>query len=357
MLPDFTKNLLEWHRLQNTRRMPWKSEKDPYKIWLSEVILQQTRVEQGWGYYERFISAFPTVQALANAPEKKVFKLWEGLGYYNRCRNLLDTAKLISSQFGGRFPATYEQILLFKGIGPYTAAAIASFAFNLPYAVVDGNVERVLARYFGITATTRTAAGKKFFAGMALALLDKKQAAVYNQAIMDFGAVVCKPNKPLCARCVQQSDCMAFNNHWIDSLPVRQKTVQRKDRWFYYFLIETADQRLYMRKRNGKDIWKNLYEFVLWETDHLISKQEFETSPFIRQFLGSRKYSILGFSAIQKQALTHQTIQGRFIYLRIGKPLSHPAEYSLIKLKKAPLQPLPKLIREHLQNPHYTPEF
>src|SRR5580698_9523423 len=200
---DFAKKLLKWHKKENTRSMPWKGEKDPYKIWLSEVILQQTRVEQGWAYYERFLEAFPTIGDLASAPEKKVFKLWEGLGYYTRCRNLMITARRISSQYNGRFPSSYEGIVSLKGVGPYTAAAIASFAFNLPYAVVDGNVERVLARYFGEETPVDTSQGKKFYTGLAASLLDEKQAGRYNQAIMDFGAVICKPQNPLCTQCVQ----------------------------------------------------------------------------------------------------------------------------------------------------------
>src|SRR6202046_2333549 len=172
----FAQKLLKWNFDQNFREMPWKGEKEPYRIWLSEVILQQTRVDQGWAYYEKFVSAFPTVHDLATASEQFVFKLWEGLGYYNRCRNLMATAKKIDSDYQGRFPSTYDEILALKGIGPYTAAAIASFAFNLPYAVVDGNVMRVLARYFGISTPTDSSAGKKEFAAMAFELLDPDRA-------------------------------------------------------------------------------------------------------------------------------------------------------------------------------------
>src|SRR5579859_1431456 len=196
---DFTKTLLGWNSSGNFREMPWKGEKDPYKVWLSEVILQQTRVQQGWAYYEKFINAFPTIKDLAAALEQKVFKLWEGLGYYSRCRNLIATARKISDEYNGRFPHTYEEILALKGVGPYTAAAIASFAYNLPHAVVDGNVVRVLARFFGITTAADTTSGKKQFAELATALLDPSQAGIYNQAIMDFGATVCTPRNPQCA--------------------------------------------------------------------------------------------------------------------------------------------------------------
>src|SRR5580765_3578327 len=193
---DFKKKLLRWNKEHNFRSMPWKNERDPYRIWLSEIILQQTRVEQGIGYYEKFISAFPTIRHLAIAREKEIFKYWEGLGYYTRCRNLIATAKKIVHEYKGQFPSSYDDIRALPGIGPYTAAAIASFAYGLPYPVVDGNVERVFSRYFGIDASTGTAAGKKLYQSIAIELLDKRNPATYNQAIMDFGATICKPRNP-----------------------------------------------------------------------------------------------------------------------------------------------------------------
>src|SRR6202046_3980836 len=205
----FAQKLLKWNFDQNSRPMPWKGEKDPYRIWLSEVILQQTRVDQGWAYYEKFVSAFPTVHDLATASEQFVFKLWEGLGYYNRCRNLMTTAKRIDSEYQGRFPSTYEEILTLKRTGLYTAPAIAAFAYNLPHAVVDGNVTRVLSRYFGISTPIDTTAGKKEYTAIAQTLLDIQHPDLYNQAIMDFGATVCTPRNPQCASCVQQPDCQA----------------------------------------------------------------------------------------------------------------------------------------------------
>jgi A/G-specific adenine glycosylase len=206
----FTQQLLKWDKKQNSRAMPWKGEKDPYKIWLSEIILQQTRVEQGLGYYNRFIAEFPTIHDLAKAPETKVFKLWEGLGYYTRCKNIIITARYISSELKGKFPVTYNDILKLKGVGPYTAAAIASFAFNLPHAVVDGNVFRVLARYFGIDTPIDSITGKKNFTVLANELIDKKIPGKYNQALMDFGAVLCKPQQPLCDTCPLKPNCSAY---------------------------------------------------------------------------------------------------------------------------------------------------
>ncbi len=190
--------------------MPWKGEKDPYKIWLSEIILQQTRVEQGWAYYEKFIITYPTIQHLAKAKENDVFKLWEGLGYYNRCRNLLFTAKYIVNELDGVFPKTYEGLIALKGVGPYTASAIASFAYNLPHAVVDGNVYRVFSRYYGIHTPIDTKEGLIQFNKIAFENLANKKAGIYNQALMDFGATVCKPMAPLCADCIMQSSCNAY---------------------------------------------------------------------------------------------------------------------------------------------------
>ena len=222
---QFSKRLLEWNQRNNKREMPWKGEKDPYKIWLSEIILQQTRVEQGLKYYNNFIKAFPDVQALAKTQDAKIFKLWEGLGYYSRCRNLIASARFIAKERKGKFPGTYDDIKSLKGVGPYTAAAIASFAFNLPYAVVDGNVFRVLARVFGINKPIDSAEGKTFFNELATELLDKKQPGLYNQAIMDFGAVVCKPALPLCTKCIIKKNCFAFLNNKVNELPVKEKKI------------------------------------------------------------------------------------------------------------------------------------
>ena len=206
--------------------MPWKGEKDPYKIWLSEIILQQTRVEQGWDYYLKFIKAFPTVKHLATAPEAQVFKLWEGLGYYSRCKNLIATAKIIHQQYKNVFPSTYNEILALKGIGPYTAAAIASFAFNLPYAVVDGNVLRVMARMFGVRQPIDSTRGKALLTSLANELLDKQLPGIYNQAIMDFGAVICKPALPLCGECILNKHCIAYISRTVNLLPVKEKKIK-----------------------------------------------------------------------------------------------------------------------------------
>jgi A/G-specific adenine glycosylase len=330
--------------------MPWKGEKDPYKIWLSEIILQQTRVEQGWSYYEKFIKSFPSIDTLAKAPEKKVYKLWEGLGYYTRCRNLIQTARKISSDNAGHFPSTYEDIVNLKGIGPYTASAIASFAFNLPYAVVDSNVKRVLARYFGISTPIDSANGMKFYSDFAATLLDQKRPGIYNQAIMDFGAVVCKPKNPCCHACILSVGCQAFKHNWVTILPNKGKRPPKERRWFYYLVIQTLEKNYYIRQRKGKDIWQNLYEFVLWESDQPIGMDDFAMSDFMKDVFGKHPFTIRNISKIYKQQLTHQTIQGRFLHIEIKKPLSRLKEYKLIKPGKIREYPFPKFINEYLPN-------
>ena len=350
---EFTKSLLKWHTDQNTRSMPWKGEKDPYKIWLSEVILQQTRVEQGWAYYEKFLLAFPTIHDLAVAPEQKIFKLWEGLGYYSRCRNLIATAKKIDGEYKGKFPARYEEILSLKGIGPYTAAAIASFAFNLPYAVVDGNVLRVLARYFGDATPIDSAAGKKLYTQLADSLLDKHQAGSYNQAIMDFGAIVCKPQNPLCSTCIQAKDCQALQKGWVDRLPVKEKSIRKKNRWLYYFLVETPDDKVYIRQRKGRDIWEDLYEFVLWETEEPIYFDDIDIlqSDHARQLFGQNLLTVRYISRVYRQELSHQTIQGQFITIRVEKPLPSLKEYLLVDKGALEEYAFPRFINAWLLDP------
>src|SRR6266487_2776207 len=234
----FSKNLLDWNRNNNTRTMPWKGEKDPYKIWISEIILQQTQVEQGERYYNRFIRTFPTVQSIALAKENHIFKVWEGLGYYARCKNLIYSARYISKELDGNFPKSFPDLLLLKGVGQYTASAIASFAYNLPYAVADGNVIRVLSRFFGIHTAVDTSTGKKLFINLAYDLLDKKNPGIYNQAVMDFGAVICKPVLPLCNLCPVSKRCVALKQGLIQTLPLKAKNIIKRKRWIYYLVIE-----------------------------------------------------------------------------------------------------------------------
>ena len=348
MNPGFTPKLLQWNAHENSRDMPWKGEKDPYKIWLSEIMLQQTRVEQGWKYYENFIKEFPTVHELAGASDEKVFKMWEGLGYYTRCKNLLATARVISSDYGGKFPDNYEAIKKLKGIGPYTAAAIASFAFNEAQAVVDGNVQRVIARYFGISTPIDTTSGKKLFQELAQALLDKSQPGLYNQAIMDFGAIICKPQNPLCTDCIQQAECEAYKHNWVKQLPVKEKTLQKKERWLYFFVIESQN-KVYIRKRTGKDIWENLHEFVLFENDKALDTG-FEQLPLLKKVFGKQSFAIRSISKLFRQQLTHQTIYGQFITIQTSKPLTTLNEYQLVERARLSEFAFPRFINMYLED-------
>ncbi|MBK9336648.1 MAG: A/G-specific adenine glycosylase [Lewinellaceae bacterium] len=259
----FRENLLAWHA-GHQRPMPWKGERDPYKVWLSEVILQQTRVEQGLPYYERFVVAYPTVRHLAEAPEDDVFKNWEGLGYYSRARNLHAAARYIASDLGGVFPDTYAGIRALQGVGDYTAAAVAAFAFGLPYAVLDGNVYRVLARFFGIETPTNSPAAKREFSALAQRLLDSARPGAYNQAIMDFGAGQCTPKQPACATCPLAAHCVAARSGSVARLPVKARAAPKQSRFFAYAVFYHGDT-VWVRPRTGNDIWQNLYEFPLLE--------------------------------------------------------------------------------------------
>ncbi|MBE7173897.1 MAG: A/G-specific adenine glycosylase [Williamsia sp.] len=350
MNPFFTKNLLAWNQDLNTRMMPWKGEKDPYKIWISEIILQQTRVEQGLRYYEKFIQTFSTVCSLAHAPEQDVFKLWEGLGYYSRCKNLLTSARFICDQLNGKFPDTYEEIRELKGVGAYTAAAIASFAYQLPYAVVDGNVMRVLSRYFSISEPVDTTEGKKKYTQLAGDLLDRERPDLYNQAIMDFGAVVCKPQQPACTRCPLQSGCLAYKQGRVHELPLKKKGVRKRSRWLYYFVIIYQGE-VCIRKRTGRDIWENLYEFVLQEVDTpFFIEDESVLQQNLRALLGHTDFTIRTISHEYRQELTHQTVTGKFVEVELHAPSPHLSGYERVSRPALDQYPFPRFITRYLQN-------
>lgn len=314
----FTQQLMLWDNQENNRKMPWKGEKDPYKIWLSEVILQQTRVEQGLDYYNKFIETFPTIGLLANAKDESVFKLWEGLGYYSRCRNLLFTARYIAFELGGQFPNNYDAILNLKGVGPYTAAAISSFAYEQPYAVVDGNVFRVIARFFGIEKPTDTNEGKKLFAVLANKLLDKTQPGKYNQAIMDFGATICKPALPLCNSCVLACNCAAKINSQVNQLPIKTKTISRKKRWIYYMVFHYKGS-IGIKQRMQKDIWQGLNEFYAIESSAGLTWNIETVNNWLQNQMGISKASVSKISTIRTQQLTHQQITSQFIHIQLNQ--------------------------------------
>lgn len=302
--------LIDWYNKEK-RDLPWRNTNNPYHIWLSEIILQQTRVDQGLPYYLKFVDKYPTIKELANAKDDDVMKLWQGLGYYNRAANMLKTARIIEQEFGGVFPSTYEGLIGLKGIGPYTAAAIASFAYNLPHAVVDGNVYRVLARIFGIAEPINSTTGKKMFAELAEELLPKKQVAVHNQAIMEFGAMVCKPKQPLCATCLFTEICHAYRNGAIDRLPVKEKKRQPVKRYFNYLIIVTPDNHTFIRQRNNEGIWNGLFEFPLVETKAIVDAQELTTQEEFEPYQSIARQAPILLSAVKHQ-LTHQTIQAGF---------------------------------------------
>ena len=245
--------------------MPWRETTDPYRIWLSEIILQQTRVAQGLPYYLKFTEAFPTVKDLANASEEEVLKLWQGLGYYSRGRNLHAAAKYIVEDCKGIFPNTYKDLLKLKGVGDYTASAIASISFNEPTAVVDGNVYRVLSRIFGIDTPINSTQGIKEFKELAQELIDKKQPADFNQAIMEFGAIQCKPQNPYCLHCIFNDSCVALQKNSISTLPVKLKKTKVKNRYLHYLVFRSSDQKTMIERRAGKGIWQGLYQFPLVE--------------------------------------------------------------------------------------------
>ena len=309
---------MRWHREQNTRSMPWKGLKDPYKIWLSEVILQQTRVEQGLPYYERFLTAYPTVNKLAEASEEEVFRLWQGLGYYSRARNLHQTAKHVAYKLGGVFPRSYEGLLELKGVGTYTAAAIASFAYRLPYAVVDGNVIRVLARYCGIELLPQSGEGKKRFWRTATALLDTEYPGEYNQALMDHGATVCTPARPDCPNCPVQQRCYAFTHGIIEALPARAKKPALKQRYFHYLLLENEHGEFWLRRRTA-DIWNGLYEPLLIESSNPLDRLALCATDAFQSLFPA---AMPEYEGELTHILTHQRVSLRFFSMRVDSTIT-----------------------------------
>ena len=346
----FRDNLLSWYG-SSYRSLPWKEESDPYLIWLSEIILQQTRVEQGLPYYLKFKKRFPKVQSLAQAHIDEVLKLWEGLGYYSRARNLHSTAIFISKELNGIFPNQYEEILALKGVGPYTAAAIASFAYRMPYPVIDGNVYRVLSRFFGIKIPIDSSEGKKAFNVLAQKALDRDNPGRYNQAIMDFGATHCKPKIPLCASCPFKGKCYALEKKVVDKLPLKSKKLKKKKRFFHYLIIQSQNEIL-ISKREKKDIWNNLYEFPLIEADKLYFniEQLSQNKPDIVNKIFNIS-SIKNVSKGYKQVLTHQEIYAVFFELRVDF-FSHELFNSFQSIKRENLVnfAIPKLIHLYLED-------
>ncbi|MDD4632437.1 MAG: A/G-specific adenine glycosylase [Proteiniphilum sp.] len=346
---DITTRLLNWYNV-NKRDLPWRRTTNPYHIWLSEVILQQTRIVQGWDYYLRFIDRFPDVQSLASAEEEEVLKLWQGLGYYTRARNLHAAARQIMSRYNGIFPSDYSNILSLKGVGKYTAAAISSIAFQAPYAVVDGNVNRVIARLFTVETPIDTAEGKRIISEIAHHLLPPRHSGNYNQAIMDFGSLVCTPVQPKCADCPLQENCRAYEEKRVSEYPViRRKPTVRK-RYFYYFHILQGN-KTFIQKRNGDDIWKSLYEFPLIETPEAVDFfQLSQKDDFLRLFPENMKLYAEHRLTIKHQ-LTHQSIHSTFYRIEIAEGSAFNPPQELIRINKDDLAdyPVSRLTDKYLE--------
>lgn len=298
----FNKALKSWYSV-NKRNLPWRETTDPYYIWLSEIILQQTQVKQGLSYYNAFVSKYPTVFNLASAEENEVLKLWQGLGYYSRARNLHATAKYIANELNGVFPNNYEGLLKLKGIGDYTASAIASICFNQATAVVDGNVYRVLSRFFGIDTPINSSKGVKEFKALAQELIDEKNPGDFNQAIMEFGAVQCKPKNPDCTICPLSKGCVAYHNNKIDTLPVKIKSAKAKKKYFNFLVFVSKDQKTILEKREGKGIWQNLYQFPLVETAKELDYNAFKNYIREHDLLKEQPFELLLYN---KDAVVHK---------------------------------------------------
>lgn len=340
---DFSEVLLDWYR-ENKRELPWRETTDPYLIWISEIIMQQTRVVQGLEYYNRFVGRFPDVRSLAEAREDEVMKYWQGLGYYSRARNLHVAAREIAGHFGGNFPADYRQVLSLKGVGEYTAAAICSFAWRLPYAVVDGNVYRVLARVFGIDLPIDSVSGKKYFTALAQELLDRARPDLFNQAIMDFGAIQCMPKAPLCVQCPFSQHCVALAEGKVERLPVKNGKTVVKPRYFNYLHIHSQDKVL-LAQRKAKDIWQNLYEYPLIETEEPLDFAELQqTEKYMEMMQGAGEIQVVRMIEMQKHVLSHRIIYSRFYELKVVRFTSGMQKYLQIEEQEEDNYAVPRLI-------------
>jgi len=339
----FSNKLIYWH-LQNQRDLPWRKTTNPYYVWLSEIMLQQTRVAQGLSYYLKFKEEFPTVFDLANADETTVLKLWQGLGYYSRARNLHFSAKYVANELDGKFPSTYKELLTLKGVGDYTASAIASICFDENCAVVDGNVYRVLARYFGIKTPVNSSAGIKEFKKLAQKLLDTTQPGIFNQAIMDFGALHCKPQNPLCETCPFADSCVAFDKKTIKELPVKIKKIKIRNRYFNYLVVVTSDGKTILSERKGKGIWQGLYQFPLIETENSIDEKTLLLSEEFQEIIPENA-KISRFNSVEiVHKLSHQHLYVTFWIVNIDS-----LKTAKVTWKSVEKYPVPILIANFLE--------
>ena len=334
---DFTNSLMQWY-LQNKRDLPWRKTVNPYKIWLSEIMLQQTRVAQGTPYFLSFTTAFPTVFDLAAANEEQVLKLWQGLGYYSRARNLHKTAQYVVNELSGIFPDNYNDLLKLKGVGEYTAAAIASFSYNEAVPVVDGNVFRVLSRYFDVETDIAAASAKKEFAALAFELMPKGNPAIFNQAIMEFGALQCVPKSPNCGICIFNTSCAALQKKKVDQLPVKSKKLKVRNRFFNYLVVSDDNENTIIQKRIAKGIWHNLYEFPLIETERV------EDSDCISNLIQSDFFKgneIVGISESNPETiihkLSHQHLHIKFWKIKVNGTIKNAINSKTLKTFPFPI--------------------
>ena len=340
--------LLEWYD-KNRRDLPWRHHPTPYQVWISEVILQQTRVSQGYDYYLRFIGRWPSVADLAQASEEEVLKMWQGLGYYSRARNLHQCAKQVVEQHDGAFPADFGKLKKLKGVGDYTAAAIASIAFNLPHAVVDGNVYRVLSRLFDIDTPININEGQALFARLADELLDRSQPSLHNQAMMEFGALQCTPKNPNCLHCPLQAQCLAFANQTVMQRPVKLAKTKVLTQHLNYLVFRIND-KIYLRKRSDKGIWRNLYDFPCIESEKPMSTEEVISSEAFSKLVGKQEFTITKSSPTFTHKLTHRTLIAQFIEIKLSKELPTIETNTLFLTPEKDLgrYPIPRLIDLYL---------
>ena len=349
MAHQLAENLIIWYK-KHMRPLPWRATSDPYMIWLSEIILQQTRVKQGLPYYERFIEKYPDVQALAAAPVDEVLRLWQGLGYYSRARNLHACAQMIVAEYDGKFPEDYKGLQKLKGVGKYTAAAIASFAFQKPVPVVDGNVFRVLSRLFEMEQDIANTKNFQTFFEASASLLPEKESDLYNQAMMELGATTCTPSKPACLVCPIEAFCGAKEKGTQEKYPVKLKKVKVRNRFFYYLVIEYQGQ-LYLKERGPKDIWQGLFDFPLHESKNSLSEEEIMEQIEDWTHLKKDSFEIEDISAPIKHILTHQRIEARFIHLNIHQEWEAEADHgplSAYSLEEIESLPKPVLVNNYL---------
>jgi len=347
----FAEKIINWYS-EYGRRLPWRDTDNPYYIWLSEIILQQTRIEQGRGYYEHFVAQYPTVGHLANATEEQVLKSWQGLGYYSRARNLHTAAQHIAFDLDGRFPDTYEGILALKGVGRYTAAAIASIAFGLPYPVVDGNVYRLVARLYRIATPIGTEQAYREFERLLLRLIDRERPGLFNQAMMDFGSLYCKPVGCDCANCIFSQECLAYRGGVVAKLPVRPKPVHTSERYFYYFDIRWGGSQssIVVQQRGKGDIWQGLYELPLYEAESLIpfSALTRRLREVLQDWMGEVPRSMTVGRSLTHQ-LTHRTIKAQFVQVIFDcQPAKMPEKMRVIGLSEMKSLPISRLIDKYL---------